>query len=75
MRQIGALKSNDADHALMVTDPVYKDFLKEAFPGHDPAFYDALVYAGTLGSPVFKELSRKEKDVIKNLFDKYDVYY
>ena len=46
-----------------------------AFPGHDPAFYDALVYAGTLGSPVFKELSRKEKDVIKNLFDKYDVYY
>ena len=52
----------------MVKDPVYKEFLKEAFPGHDPAFYDALVYAGTIGSPVFKELSFKEQKEIKDLF-------
>lgn len=46
-----------------------------AFPGHDPAFYDALVYAGTLDSPVFDELSPEEKLKIFGLFNKYDIYY
>ena len=45
-----------------------------AFPGHDPAFYDALVYAGTIGSPVFKELSFKEQKEIKDLFKLNNVY-
>ncbi len=74
MRQIGALKSNDADHALMVTDPVYKDFLKEAFPGHDPAFDDALVYAGTIESPVFEELSDEKQKLLLDLFKQYNIY-
>ena len=59
----------------MVTDPVYKDFLKAAFPGHDPAFYDALVYAGTIGSPVFDHLSKDEKFEILEIFRKYEVYF
>ena len=46
-----------------------------AFPGHDPAFYDALVYAGTLDSPVFKELSDDEKFEILEIFRKYEVYF
>lgn len=70
----GALKSNDADHALMVKDLVYKDFLKEAFPGHDPAFYDALVYAGTIGSPVFEELSDEKQELLLNFFEKNNIY-
>lgn len=41
-----------------------------AFPGHDPAFYDALVYAGTIGSPVFEELSEEAIDTLKNFSKK-----
>lgn len=46
-----------------------------AFPGHDTVFYDALVYAGTLDSPVFNELSDDEKFEILEIFRKYEVYF
>ncbi len=45
-----------------------------AFSGYDPAFYDALVYAGTIGSPVFEELSDEKQELLLNFFEKNNIY-
>ena len=44
------------------------------FPGHGPAFYGALVYAGTIGSPVFEELSDEKQELLLNFFEKNNIY-
>jgi len=66
---------NDIDHANMVTDPNYFNWLKEEFPGYTDDFYNNLKYAGTVNSPVFLNLSTDCQNDLYNFFIKYKILY
>lgn len=61
--------TNDDHHKSMVNDSGYKDFLKEAIPNKDKEFYDNAVYAGTVGSPVYDNLSEEKRLSLNEFFD------
>ncbi|MCD8185444.1 MAG: hypothetical protein LUD68_03020 [Rikenellaceae bacterium] len=57
---------NQNDHQAQVNDPNYLEWLKEALPGSPDSEYDYLRYAGTIGTPVFDDLSSSRKNEISS---------
>lgn len=66
---------NNRDHADMVSDPEYLDWLKVLVPGKDDEYYENLRYAGTIGSPVFDDLDEKRQRELKKFFRNNKIYY
>lgn len=67
--------TNDDHHKSMVNDSGYKDFLKQAIPDKESKFYDNIVYAGTVGSPVYDNLSEKKRTALEKFFDDNKILY
>ena len=70
-----SVTGNDIDHANMITDPNYLNWLKEEFPGHTDDYYNDLKYAGTLTSPVYQNLSDDCKDELEIFFKDNNIYH
>lgn len=71
----GLNSNNDHDHEEMTKDPLYLQALEKIFPDRPFSFYDQMSYAGTIGSPVFEQLSLNHQNELIDFFHRNKIYY
>lgn len=64
---------NNSQHATMVNDPMWRQWLEELFPRLSDEEIDMLIYAGTEGSPVFERLDEDVKKKITDFFESLEL--
>lgn len=66
--EVNGAQTNAEHHQSMIDNPDYKNMIKDLFPDKSDEFHNNARYAGTIGTPVFDNLSKENQKELMDFF-------